>query len=290
MITLFEHKCIICGKELSGAQLCTCQLTDPHTILKQDFCTECGIFYPSGKFHTCNTIKSKLHQKKGILIVIEGTDSSGKETQTKKLHKALKKLELNSKKISFPNYDSDASAPVKMYLAGKFGEVAGKVNPYPISTMYAIDRYASFKEDWGKDYAEGKIIISDRYTTSNIVHQAAKLEASEKDDYITWLEDLEYNKMELPKPDLVLFLNMPTEKACALMETRNNKITGGEAKDIHEKDEAYLKKAHTNACEVAKKLGWVEIMCATATELKTKKQIHKEILKTVMEVLKNGKI
>ena len=226
----------------------------------------------------------------GKLIVIEGTDSSGKETQTKKIYERLLVEGKLCKKISFPNYDSDASAPVKMYLAGKFGKDADKINPYPISTMYAIDRYASFKEDWGKDYNNDKIIISDRYTTSNIVHQAAKLEVIEKDDYITWLEDLEYNKMELPKPDLVLFLNMPTEKACALMETRNNKITGGEAKDIHEKDEAYLKKAHTNACEVAKKLGWVEIMCATATELKTKKQIHKEILKTVMEVLKNGKI
>lgn len=221
----------------------------------------------------------------GKLLVIEGTDSSGKETQTKKLYERLLAEGIVCKKISFPNYESEASGPVKMYLSGKFGKEAEKINPYPISTMYAIDRYASYKEDWGKDYSEGKIIISDRYTTSNIVHQASKLPNTEKDTYIDWLEDLEYNKMELPRPDMVIFLNMPTEKALELMKDRNNKITGEEKKDIHEKDEEYLKKSYINACEISKKLGWVEVSCVHGERIKTIEEIAEEVYAKVKEIV-----
>lgn len=222
----------------------------------------------------------------GKLIVIEGTDSSGKETQTRKIFERLI-LEGNAcKKISFPNYESEASAPVKMYLAGKFGKDATKVNPYPISTMYAIDRYASFKEDWGKDYSENKIVVADRYTTSNMVHQAAKFESeAEKEEYVKWLEDLEYNKMELPRPDLVIFLNMPTEKAWELMTNRNNKITGTEKKDIHEKDMEYLKKSHDNACYIAQKMGWSEISCTEGDRIKSIEEIHEELYEMVKKVI-----
>jgi len=222
----------------------------------------------------------------GKLIVIEGTDSSGKETQTKKLFEKLVENKKICKKISFPNYDSDASAPVKMYLAGEFGKEAGKVNPYPVSTMFAIDRYASFKQDWGKNYLAGETIISDRYTTSNIVHQASKIEnKEEKYAYITWLEDLEYNKMGLPKPDMVVFLNMPTEKAIELMKNRNNKITGEEKKDIHEKDENYLKQSYENACEISEKLHWTEISCVDGDRIKTIDEISHELYHKVMEIL-----
>lgn len=223
--------------------------------------------------------------KMGKLIVIEGTDSSGKETQTKKLFEKLSEDGKICKKISFPNYDSDSSAPVKMYLAGKFGKDAGKINPYPVSTMYAIDRYASFKEDWGNDYEKGKIIIADRYTTSNIVHQAAKIEnETEKEQYITWLEDLEYNKMELPRPDMVVFLNMPTEKAFELMANRNNKITGEEKKDIHEKDRDYLIKSYENACAISKKLGWAEISCVENQRIKSIEEIADELYIKVLSI------
>lgn len=221
----------------------------------------------------------------GKLIVIEGTDSSGKETQTKKLYERLLEDGVICKKISFPNYESEASGPVKMYLSGKFGKEAEKINPYPISTMYAIDRYASYKEDWGNDYAEEKIIISDRYTTSNIVHQASKLPNEEKDSYIKWLEDLEYNKMELPRPHMVIFLNMPTEKALELMKDRNNKITGEEKKDIHEKDEDYLKKSYINACEISKKLNWTEISCVQGERIKTIEEIAEEVYAKVKEII-----
>lgn len=221
----------------------------------------------------------------GKLIVIEGTDSSGKETQTNRLFNKLLETGIECRKISFPNYNSDASAPVKMYLSGHFGKEAGKINPYPVSTMFAIDRYASYKEDWGREYENGKLIIADRYTTSNIVHQASKLLDTEKDTYINWLEDLEYNKMELPRPQMVIFLNMPTEKAIELMKNRNNKITGEEKKDIHEKDEDYLKKSYLNACEISKKLNWTEISCVDGERIKTIEEISEEIYIKVKEIL-----
>ena len=222
----------------------------------------------------------------GKLIVIEGTDSSGKETQTKKLYERLLSEGKNVRKISFPNYDSPACEPVKMYLAGKFGDNASKVNPYPISTTYAIDRYASYKMDWGNFLQNGGIIITDRYTTSNMVHQASKIEdKEEKEKYLQWLEDLEYNKMELPKPDMVIFLNMPTDMAAKLMAERKNKITGESQKDIHEKNKEYLKKSYDNACEIAKKYNWQEIKCVNK-ELKSIEDIGEEIYNLVSSLLK----
>jgi len=173
----------------------------------------------------------------GKLIVIEGTDSSGKQTQAELLYEKYKKDGKNVMKVSFPNYESSSSAPVKMYLNGEFGENVGEVNTYAVSTMYAVDRYASFKTIWEEFYNDGGIIISDRYTTSNMVHQASKIEdRDEKEKYLNWLIDLEYEKMAIPKPDMVVFLNMPTEVAYKLMEKRKNKITGEDKKDIHEND------------------------------------------------------
>lgn len=223
----------------------------------------------------------------GKLIVIEGTDSSGKETQTRKIYEKLESEGYLCKKISFPNYESEASQPVKMYLSGKFGKEASKVNPYPISTMYAIDRYASYKENWEKDYKADKIIIADRYTTSNIVHQASKFDNFEdKENYINWLEDLEYEKMELPRPDLVIFLNMPTNKALELISKRNNKITGEDKKDIHEKDKDYLEKSHKNACDIAERLKWKEIHCVNKNgEIKSIDEIHEEVYNVIKKVI-----
>lgn len=230
------------------------------------------------------TIMQKI--KRGRLIVIEGTDSSGKETQTAILFERLSEKISNVRKISFPNYESPACAPVKMYLAGEFGTDAEKVNPYPASTMYAIDRYASYKTDWGKFYNDGGIIITDRYTTSNMVHQASKIDNSqEKEIYLSWLEDLEYSKMGIPRPDLVIFLNMPTETAQKLMAERKNKITGEDKKDIHEKNVEYLKKSHENACEISKKYSWKEIKCVENDRLKTIEEISNEVFELVNGIL-----
>ena len=222
----------------------------------------------------------------GKLIVIEGTDSSGKETQTKRLFEKLEEKGLKVKKISFPNYDSPACEPVKMYLAGAFGEDAMKVNPYPVSTMYAIDRYASFKTDWEKFYNEDGIIVTDRYVTSNMVHQASKIrDLDEKKKYLNWLEDLEYEKMGIPRPDLVIFLNMPTDMAIRLMTERKNKITGEEKKDIHERDKEYLKESHANACKIANIYNWKEIKCNDGERIKTIEEIGEEVFSLVEEVV-----
>lgn len=222
----------------------------------------------------------------GKLIVIEGTDSSGKETQTKRLFEKLEEKGLKVKKISFPNYDSPACEPVKMYLAGAFGEDAMKVNPYPVSTMYAIDRYASFKTDWEKFYNEDGIIVTDRYVTSNMVHQASKIkDLDEKKQYLNWLEDLEYEKMGIPRPDLVIFLNMPTDMAVKLMAERKNKITGEEKKDIHERDKEYLKESHANACKIANIYNWKEIKCSDGDRIKTIEEIGEEIFSLVEKVV-----
>ena len=222
----------------------------------------------------------------GKLIVIEGTDSSGKETQAKRLFEKLEEKGLKVKKISFPNYDSPACEPVKMYLSGAFGEDAMKVNPYPVSTMYAIDRYASFKTDWEKFYNEDGIIVTDRYVTSNMVHQASKIkDLDEKKQYLNWLEDLEYEKMGIPRPDLVIFLNMPTEMAVKLMAERKNKITGEEKKDIHERDKEYLKESHANACKIANTYNWKEIKCSDGERIKTIEEIGEEVFSLVEKVV-----
>lgn len=223
----------------------------------------------------------------GRIIVIEGTDSSGKQTQTEILFDKLKDIKLNVRKLSFPNYESPACEPVKMYLAGEFGKDPKVINPYPISTMYAIDRYASYKKDWESFYRLEGIIVTDRYTTSNMIHQASKIENyDEKINYLNWLEDLEYKKMDIPAPDVVIFLNMPPESALKLMQDRKNKITGEDKKDIHESDSEYLKKSYYNACEVAKIKGWKEIFCSEGDRIKSVDEISKEIY----ELLLNEKI
>lgn len=226
----------------------------------------------------------------GKLIVIEGTDSSGKQTHTEKLYSKLKEKNLKIRKISFPNYESPASEPVKMYLAGEFGKEAGKTNPYPVSTMYAIDRYASFKKEWGKFYTEDGVIISDRYTTSNMIHQASKIsDINEKEEYLNWLIELEYRKMGLPEPDMVIFLNMPTETAYELMKERKNKITGEAEKDIHENDKEYMKASYDNACYIAEKYNWHEVKCVENGNLKTIDEINDEIYKAVKKLIGDGK-
>lgn len=225
----------------------------------------------------------------GKLIVIEGTDSSGKETQTKKLYERLSFLGKNIMKITFPNYESPACAPVKMYLAGEFGSNALEVNPYPASTMYAIDRYASYKKDWEKFYKEDGIVITDRYTQSNMIHQGSKIKnPKEKENYMKWLVDLEFNKMEIPKPDIVLFINMPFEFAQELMKNRENKITGEMKKDIHEKDKEYMKLSYINACEIAKSENWVEISCVKEGKLKTIEEISEDIFEAVKDIVFGG--
>lgn len=221
----------------------------------------------------------------GKLIVIEGVDSSGKETQTKLLYDYFKQQGENVRLLSFPDYDSDFCTPVKRYLAGDLGDNPDDVNAYAASTFYAIDRYASFQMKWGAFYKEGGTVVCDRYVTSNIIHQAMKI-AEDKTAFMDWLEDLEYNKMGLPRPDAVLFLDMPPEYARILMANRKNKITGETQKDIHEKNAAYLDKAYENAVAVCEHLGWHRIRCVTNGKIRTIEEIHTEI-KEILKKIKN---
>lgn len=221
----------------------------------------------------------------GKLIVIEGVDSSGKETQTKLLYQYLLEKGINARMLSFPDYESDFCLPVKRYLAGDLGDNPDDVNAYAASSFYAIDRYASYKMKWGAFYEEGGCLVCDRYVTSNVIHQAMKIKG-DKSGFIDWLSDFEYNKLGLPEPDAVLFLDMPPECARLLMEHRKNKITGEAQKDIHEKNQSYLEEAYQNAVGVCEHLGWHRIHCAKNGEVRKIEEIHEEIVSFLEKFLK----
>lgn len=216
---------------------------------------------------------------KGKLIIIEaGTDGSGKATQTKRLFNRLKEDKYNIRKVEYPNYKSDSSALVKMYLNGEFGCKPEDVNAYAASTFYAVDRYASYVKEWKRFYDNGGIILADRYTTSNMVHQASKIEdEAERNKYLDWLWDLEFVKLGLPVPDMVVFLDVPPLITNNLMSKRSNKITGGSKKDIHESDKEYLRKTYSNACWIAEKYGWKRIECISNNCLRGIEDINNEI-------------
>ena len=217
------------------------------------------------------------------LIVIEGVDASGKETQTGLL---CSRLESEGKKVvrlSFPDYESTSSALVKMYLGGELGTEPGAVSPYAASLFYAADRYISFKTKWSRLMDQDVYIIADRYVTSNIIYQGAKFEnVDERAAFIDWLCDLEYGRLSLPVPDKVLFLNMEPEAAAALMAGRNNKITGENKKDIHEKNTDYLRQVYINAREIAKRLEWTEIKCSVNGKPRTIEDIAGDIAECIL--------
>lgn len=212
----------------------------------------------------------------GKLIVIEGLDGSGKSTQLELLEKNLKDKGVNCQSVSFPNYKDDSSALVKMYLAGQFGSNPGDVNAYAASSFYAVDRYASYKKDWGKFYEDGGVIVSGRYTTSNAVHQCSKLPKEEWENFLSWLYDFEYNKLGIPKPDKVIFLDMPIEVSQKLLDGRYEEQGGG--KDIHERDVEYLNHCRKAAIFTADYSGWIKIPCAKDGEPRTIEEIANDVL------------
>lgn len=222
----------------------------------------------------------------GKLIVIDGTDGSGKETQMKILEENLKKNNIEYRKVSFPNYDSASSSLVKMYLRGEFGKEAKTVSPYVASTFYAADRYATYKKELEEYYEAGGLILADRYTTANMVHQAGKIkDKAERKKFLDWLWDLEFNIYKIPKPDKVFFLNMPIEFVEKLIKDRKNKFDENATKDIHESDEEHLADSYNAACDVAKDYNWNEIKCVREGNLRTREDIGDEIFKTVEEML-----
>lgn len=219
----------------------------------------------------------------GKLIVIEGLDGSGKATQANLLYEILNSKGLAVKKVTFPDYESDSSAPVRMYLSGKLSDRPDGVNAYAASSFYAVDRYISFKTGWEKLYNDGGIIVADRYTTSNGVHQCSKLPSEQWNGFMDWLYDYEYKKIGIPKPDAVIYLDMSPEVSQKLMSKR---YQGDESKkDIHEKDKAYLEKSRKAAYFCVEHDNWTKIKCDNGETPLTIEEISKKILEAVVKVL-----
>lgn len=224
----------------------------------------------------------------GKLFVIDGTDGSGKQTQSSLLKERLKNEGIDFRAVSFPNYDSPSSALVKMYLEGDFGTNAQEISPYIASTFYAADRYATFKTEFEEYYKNGGIIIADRYTTSNMIHQAGKIkDDKEREKFLNWLWDFEFNLYGLPIPTEVIFLNMPLEYSKKLMENRENKITHEAKKDIHESSKEHLQSAYNEACKLAKKYNWYEIKCVKEDKIRTVEDINDEIYNVITDKINN---
>lgn len=220
----------------------------------------------------------------GKLIVLEGLDGSGKSTQLSLLENALNKMGVNFKTVSFPEYDLPSCAPVKMYLAGEFGTNPNDVNAYAASLFYAVDRFASLKKNWGDFYESGGIILAGRYTTSNAIHQTSKLDYDKWSDYLDWLEELEYEKVGIPKPDKVIYLNVPVEVSQGLLSSR---YEGDEdKKDIHERDVNYLLHCHKAAEFAKKRFGWENVECYEQGVMRSRESIAEEILSIVLPLIK----
>ena len=219
----------------------------------------------------------------GKLIVIEGTDGSGKSTQFKLLTSRLEAEHYQFQKLVFPQYSEPSSALIRMYLGGEFGSSPSDVNAYAASTFYAVDRYASYKKVWSRWYEQGGLIVSDRYTTSNAVHQASKEPPEKQPEFLQWLYDLEYSKLGLPKPDLVIYLDVPTDFTEAMMR-RREADTNTHA-DIHEQDLTYLATCRRTGKAAADYYGWTVISCVQDGRMRSIEDIHEEIYRKVSECL-----
>ena len=221
----------------------------------------------------------------GKLIVIEGTDGSGKSTQFRKLTERLEQEGQAFKTLVFPRYKEPSSALIRMYLGGDFGTHPSDVNAYAASSFYAVDRYASYKQDWGKWYEEGGLIVSDRYTTSNAVHQASKEPREKQGDFLKWLYEFEYDKLGLPCPDLIIYLDVPTSFTEKLMRHREQE-TNTHA-DIHEQDMQYLATCRQSGRTAAQYYGWNVIQCVKDDEMRSIEDIHEEIYALVKRCLED---
>jgi dTMP kinase len=219
----------------------------------------------------------------GKLIVIEGTDGSGKSTQFRLLTEHLERDHYEFQKLVFPQYDKPSSALIRMYLGGEFGSKPGDVNAYAASAFYAVDRYASYKQGWGTWYEEGGLILSDRYTTSNAVHQASKEPEETRGAYLKWLYEFEYDKLGLPAPDRVIYLDVPTDFTEQMMR-RREAATNTKA-DIHEQDMTYLATCRRCGRAAAEFYGWTVIQCVKDGAMRSIEDIHEEIYRHVAACL-----
>ena len=221
----------------------------------------------------------------GKLIVIEGTDGSGKSTQFQKLYEHLQADGVPFEHIVFPRYKEESSALIRMYLGGQFGDNPADENANAASSFYAVDRYASYKMDWGKWYEEGGLVLSDRYTTSNAVHQASKEPEEKQGEFLKWLYDFEYDKLGLPRPDLTIYLDVPTDFTEKLLRSRE--ADTNTTADIHEKDMAYLATCRKTGRKAAQFYGWTLIQCVKDGQMRSIEDIHEEIYTHVKKCLED---
>ena len=221
----------------------------------------------------------------GKLIVIEGLDASGKGTQAEILLKRLQEGGKEAFEISLPNYDDESSALVKMYLRGDLGDKPSDVNAYAASSFYAIDRYASYKKIWGQWYEQGGLVFCDRYTTSNAVHQASKEPEDRRQEFLKWLYDFEYDRLGLPRPDLTLYLDVPTDFTEQLLRHREQDTHT--TADIHERNSAYLASCRRTGRAAAEYYGWTIISCTENGKMRSIEDIHEEIYRHVAACLED---
>ena len=219
----------------------------------------------------------------GKLVVFEGTDGSGKSTQFKLACEALSGAGQTFRTMVFPRYKEESSALVRLYLGGRFGSKPSDVNAYAASTFYAVDRFAGYKEDWGGYYEEGGLMVSDRYTTSNAIHQASKLPPEEREEFFRWLGDFEYGRLGLPQPDLVLWMDMPIERTVENLRRRESDTNT--TADIHEVDTDYLRSCYSAAAQAAEFYGWKAIRCVDEEgNLRSMEDIHREVMELLTHI------
>ena len=213
----------------------------------------------------------------GYFIAIDGLDGSGKGTQSEKLVEYLKGIGKKVRVLSFPMYENESSAFVKMYLDGKLGDKPSDTNAYTASMFFACDRYISYKTDWIKDILDPEtIVVANRYTTANAVHQLSKLPEAEWEGFLSWLWDFEFGKLGLPAPDKVVYLELPPRLSLSLVKSRSD--TTGQKMDIHEKDTEYMAKCYEAALYSCRALGWEQIKCYEGDTIRTREDIFEEIL------------
>ena len=221
----------------------------------------------------------------GKLIVIEGTDGSGKSTQFRMMSQRLEKENVSFRHIVFPRYSEESSALIRMYLGGQFGSKPSDVNAYAASSFYAVDRYASYKMDWGQWYEDGGLVLSDRYTTSNAVHQASKEPEDKQAAFLQWLYDFEYDKLKLPRPDLTIYLDVPTDFTEKMLRSRE--ASTNTTADIHEQDMSYLATCRETGRKAAQYYGWTVIQCVKDGAMRSIEDIHEEIYAHVLKCLED---
>ena len=221
----------------------------------------------------------------GKLIVIEGTDGSGKSTQFKALTERLQRENTEFKTLVFPRYSEPSSSLIRMYLGGEFGNKPSDVNAYAASAFYAVDRYASYKQDWGQWFEQGGLIVSDRYTTSNAVHQTSKEPKEKQSEFLRWLYEFEYDKLGLPRPDLTIYLDVPTAFTEKLM--RHREAATNTHADIHEQDMTDLATCRETGRAAAQFYGWTVIECVRDGQMRSIEDIHEEIYRHVRKCLED---